>query len=313
MKSITSKVRIVEVGPRDGLQNERTTIPLEAKVGLIEELAEAGLLTIECGAFVSPRWVPQMADTASVFRLVQRRDGVSYTALVPNRHGFEQCAACNVSEIAVFVAASESFSQANLNCSVAEGLSRAEEVASLARAGKVKVRGYVSCVLGCPFSGEIAPRSVGEVARSLFEMGCYEVSLGDTIGAGTPDKVRRLLDTVEAFIPVSSIAVHFHDTWGQALANVLVSLEMGIAVIDSAVSGLGGCPYAPGAAGNLATEDLLYLLHGMGIETGVDLAKVAAAGRKISFALGRKTTSKAAIAIEARLLSETGVPQTTEI
>ncbi len=301
---LPSSVRIVEVGPRDGLQNEKCSVSVETKVGLVEALADAGLLTIECGSFVSPKWVPQMADTATILRKLRRLAGVSYTALVPNIRGFEQAFACGVNEIAVFVSASESFSKANLNCSIAESLQKAEEIAAAAKAAGVVVRGYISCVIGCPFEGEVALGKVADVAKALSDLGCYEISLGDTIGVGTPLRIVRLIESVANSVPLRSVAVHFHDTWGQALANVLASLEMGVTVVDSSVSGLGGCPYAPGAAGNLATEDLVYMLDGLGIETGVNLAKVATAGRAISAAIGRTSTSKAATAFEARLRSQ---------
>ena len=297
-------VRIVEVGPRDGLQNEKCSVSVETKVCLIEALAHAGLRTIECGSFVSAKWVPQMADTATVLLKLRRLTGTCYTALVPNIRGFEQAVACGIAEVAVFVSASESFSKANLNCSIAESIRRAEEIVSAATVASVSVRGYISCVLGCPFEGEVAVGKVADAAKTLAELGCYEISLGDTIGVGTPLRTERLIESVASSVALKSVAVHFHDTWGQALANVLASLEMGVAVVDSSVSGLGGCPFAPGAAGNLATEDLVYMLDGLGIETGVDLAKVAAAGRAISSVLGRTSTSKAATAFEARLRSQ---------
>lgn len=286
------QVRIVEVGPRDGLQNEKSTVSVETKVALIDKLSEAGLKSIEAGAFVSPKWVPQMADTDKVYAAIKKAADASYPVLVPNAKGMEAAVAAGVKEIAVFAAASESFSQKNINCSVAESLERFRPVMEEAKKHGMKVRGYVSCVLGCPYEGEIKPEAVVKVAKALYDMGCYEISLGDTIGTGTPEKTRTLLQAVKKEIPVAALAVHFHDTYGQALANILVALEEGIAVIDSAAGGLGGCPYAKGATGNVATEDVLYMLHGMGIETGVSLEKVAEAGRFIADALQRPLVSK---------------------
>lgn len=294
-------MRIVEVGPRDGLQNEPAPVPVDARITLIQNLAGAGLSAIECGSFVSPKWVPQMAATASVFEQIQRMPGVVYSALTPNLRGLESAFECRVNEVAVFVSASEAFSQANLNCSITESLQHAEEVAIAAKARSTPVRGYLSCVLGCPFSGDVALAEVVRIAQALRLIGCREISLGDTIGVGTPLQVQKMLDAVASELPIESLAVHFHDTWGQALANILASLELGISVIDSAVAGLGGCPYAPGATGNVATEDVLVMLHGMGIETGVNLSKVAAAGRAISAVLGKRPASKAAQAIAASL------------
>jgi hydroxymethylglutaryl-CoA lyase len=273
---------------------------VETKVTLIEALVEAGVQVVECGSFVSAKRVPQMADTAAVFQKLRRKPGVSYVALVPNLRGLEAAIGCGVEEIAVFASASESFSQSNIQCSIAESLQRLGEVAERALALRVRVRGYVSCVLGCPFEGEIAPSAVASVAKELLAMGCYEISLGDTIGVGTPLKTRAMLEQVVQDAPMERLAVHFHDTWGQALANVLVALQAGIATVDASVAGLGGCPYAPGATGNLATEDLVYLLNGMDIETGIDLEKLAAAGRTISHALGREPVSRAAAAIAAK-------------
>jgi hydroxymethylglutaryl-CoA lyase len=291
---------VVEVGPRDGLQNEPRAVSVETKVALIEALVEAGVQAVECGSFVSAKRIPQMADTAAVFQRLQRKPGVSYVALVPNLQGLEAAIGCGVEEIAVFASASESFSQSNIRCSISESLRRLGEVAERARALQIRVRGYVSCALGCPFEGEIAPSAVASVTKELLAMGCYEISLGDTIGVGTPLKTRAMLEQVAQDTPMKRLAVHFHDTWGQALANVLVALQAGIATVDASVAGLGGCPYAPGATGNLATEDLVYLLNGMGIETGIDLQKVAAAGRAISHALGREPVSRAAAAIAAK-------------
>ncbi|ACI97817.1 hydroxymethylglutaryl-CoA lyase [Rhodospirillum centenum] len=295
-----TRIRIVEVGPRDGLQNEPRTVPLDTKVELVERLAGAGLPAVEAGAFVSPKWVPQMADTAALLARLRRRPGVSYPVLVPNAKGLEAALAAGVEEIAVFGAASESFSQRNINCSIAESLERFRPVAAQALAAGVRVRGYVSCVLGCPYEGEVDPGRVAEVAARLIDLGCYEVSLGDTIGVGTPARARALVRRVAGAVPVERLALHFHDTWGQAVANILACLETGVTVVDSAVAGLGGCPYARGASGNVATEDVLYLLHGLGLETGVDLDSVARTGEWISAALTRPNGSKAGHAWMAR-------------
>ncbi len=295
------KVRIVEVGPRDGLQNEKNIVPANVKVAFIDMLSDSGLRTIEAGAFVSPKWVPQMADTADVFAAITKKSGVSYPVLVPNAKGMESAVAAGVREIAVFAAASESFSQKNINCSVAESIERFKPVIDEAKKHGIAVRGYVSCVLGCPYEGEIAPEAVVHVAKELFGLGCYEISLGDTIGTGTPVKTRLLLQAVKKEIPVQHIAAHFHDTYGQALANLVIALEEGVSVIDSAAAGLGGCPYAKGATGNVSTEDVLYMLHGMGIETGVDIEKIAAAGRFIAEAVGKSPVSKVAQVYLARI------------
>lgn len=290
------RVRIVEVGPRDGLQNEAHTVSVKDRVALIERLAMAGLSSIEAGSFVSPRWVPQMAGTAEVFARLQRRSGTSYTVLVPNHQGFEAAVAAGVREVAVFTSASESFAQRNTNCSITESLARFEPVCDAASAAGMRVRGYVSCVLGCPYEGAVAVAAVVEVATRLAALGCYEVSLGDTIGIGTPGKAQAMLTAVAGSMPMEQLAVHFHDTCGQALANVLACLEAGVSVVDSAVSGLGGCPYAVGASGNLATEDLVYMLNGLGIESGVDIDGVIEAGTFISGVLGRLSGSKLALA-----------------
>lgn len=297
MSLLPRSVKIVEVGPRDGLQNEKQIVPLTAKVELINLLAQAGVRVIEAGSFVSPKWVPQMADSADVLGAISRFDGVSYPVLTPNMKGFEAALAAKVDEVAVFGAASESFSQKNINCSIAESLERFEPVIAAAKAANVRVRGYVSCVLGCPYEGEIAPKMVAEVAEKLFEMGCYEISLGDTVGVGTPGKVKEMLASVSALVPMEKLAVHFHDTYGQALANIYSALECGVTVVDSSVSGLGGCPYAKGASGNVATEDVIYMLNGLGIETGIDLTKLIAAGRFISDQLGRAPASKVSLAL----------------
>ncbi len=296
-------VRVVEVGPRDGLQNEAAPVPLATKVELIDRLSETGLPVIEAGAFVSAKWVPQMADSAEVLARIKQKPNVSYPVLVPNTKGLEAALAAGAQEIAVFGAASESFSQRNINCSIAESLERFAHVTDAAQSAGLKVRGYVSCVLGCPYEGEIAPDAVARVAEALIGMGCYEVSLGDTIGVGTPGKAQRMIEAVAARVDLQHLAAHFHDTYGQALANLLAVLELGVAVVDSSISGLGGCPYAPGASGNVATEDVVYMLHGLGIETGIDLDKLVAAGAFISAALGRQPGSKAARAIGARTIA----------
>ena len=298
--SLPRSVRIVEVGPRDGLQNESAVVPLTTKVALIEALADAGLKTVESGSFVSPKWVPQMAETAEVLAAIKRRPGVSYPVLVPNLKGLDAALASNVDEIAVFGAASESFSQKNINCSISQSLERFKPVVDAALADGLRVRGYVSCVLGCPYEGDVAPAAVARVSKALFDMGCYEISLGDTIGVGTPLKAQAMLEAVAAVVPIERLAVHFHDTWGQALANILACLERGVAVVDSAVAGLGGCPYAKGATGNVATEDVVYMLDGMGIATGVDLLKLAAAGRAITAAIGKAPASKVAQVLAKR-------------
>ena len=299
--TLPRSVRIVEVGPRDGLQNESQIVPLAAKVGLIEALVAAGLKNVESGSFVSPKWVPQMADTAQVLAAITRNPGVRYPVLVPNLKGLEAALAAGADEIAVFGAASESFSQKNINCSIAESLERFRPVVAAALAKGVRVRGYISCVLGCPYEGPIEPAAVAAVAKALADMGCYEISLGDTIGTGTPLKAQAMLRAVAAVVPIDRLAVHFHDTWGQALANILACLELGVAVVDSAVAGLGGCPYAKGATGNVATEDVVYMLDGMGIETGVDLLKLAAAGRAITAAIGKAPASKVAQVLAKQL------------
>ncbi|GAB1050135.1 MAG: hydroxymethylglutaryl-CoA lyase [Shewanella algae] len=292
------KVSLFEVGPRDGLQNE-TSVSTQAKIALIEALADAGVKRIEAASFVSPKWVPQMADSGEVLRGISRRAGVCYSALTPNLKGLELALDAGADEVAVFAAASEGFSQKNINCSIEESIARFEPLLSRAKEQGIRVRGYVSCVLGCPYDGEIAPAEVARVADILHQLGCYEISLGDTIGVGTPLKARKMLETVAERVPVERLALHFHDTYGQALANILACLETGVSVIDTSVAGLGGCPYAKGASGNLASEDLVYMLHGMGIDTGIDLNKLAQSGRQISQQLGRKTSSKVARALGA--------------
>ena len=293
------RVSIVEVGPRDGLQNEAEPIATAAKLELIDRLGAAGLKRIEAASFVSPKWVPQMADHREVMTGLRRRPGLIYSALTPNLKGLEAALECGVEEVAVFAAASESFSQKNINCSIAESLERFAPVIERAREANVRVRGYVSCVLGCPYEGEIAPARVADVSKALHEMGCYEISLGDTIGVGTPLKAKRLLEAVAHDIPMNKLAAHFHDTYGQALANLYAVLEEGIGVIDSAVAGLGGCPYAKGATGNVATEDVLYLLAGEGFETGVDLQQIANLGASICTTLARDNPSRTGKALTA--------------
>ncbi|MEK0082954.1 hydroxymethylglutaryl-CoA lyase [Benzoatithermus flavus] len=292
--AVPTEVTIVEVGPRDGLQNEPAPVPLEVKVALIEALAAAGLPVVEAGSFVSPKWVPQMAGSDAVLRGIAKRPGVRYPVLVPNLKGFEAAYAAGAEEIAVFGAASETFSQKNINCSIEESLERFRPVIDKALAHDVRVRGYVSCVVDCPYEGPIAPAAVAGVARRLFEMGCFEISLGDTIGTGTPRRTAAMLAAVMAEVPATALAIHAHDTYGQALANVLTALELGVRVVDSSVAGLGGCPYAKGASGNVATEDLLFMLDGMGVRTGVDLDAVIRAGEAICGVLGRETRSKVA-------------------
>ena len=295
--ALPDRVRLVEVGPRDGLQNESATVPVATKIALIEGLADAGLPVIEAGAFVSPKWVPQMADTAAVLAGLERRPGVRYPVLVPNMKGFEAALAAGLGapgldEIAIFGAASETFSQRNINCSIAESLDRFAPVCAAAAERGIQVRGYVSCVLGCPYEGEIAAEAVADVAGKLAAMGCYEISLGDTIGVGTPGRARFLVETVSAAVSRDRLAVHFHDTYGQALANIFACLEAGIGVVDSAVAGLGGCPYATGASGNVATEDVLYMLDGLGVETAISLDGVLRAADLVCAALGRTTGSR---------------------
>ncbi|NLT89486.1 MAG: hydroxymethylglutaryl-CoA lyase [Pseudomonas lactis] len=292
--SLPSHVRLVEVGPRDGLQNEAQPISVADKVRLVDALSAAGLSYIEVGSFVSPKWVPQMAGSAEVFAQIQRKPGVTYGALAPNLRGFEDALAVGVKEVAVFAAASEAFSQRNINCSISESLERFAPIMAAAKQHGVSVRGYVSCVLGCPYEGEIAPEQVAAVARELYAMGCYEVSLGDTIGTGTAGATRRLFEVVGAQVPRDKLAGHFHDTYGQAIANIYASLLEGITVFDSSIAGLGGCPYAKGASGNVATEDVLYLLNGLGIDTGIDLERLIGAGQQISQVLGRPTGSRVA-------------------
>ncbi|PWR19771.1 hydroxymethylglutaryl-CoA lyase [Zavarzinia compransoris] len=295
--SLPARVRIVDVGPRDGLQNEAMALPAAVKIELIARLAAAGLKTIEAGSFVSPRWVPQMADSDAVLAGILRRPDVTYPVLVPNLKGMEAAIAAGVDEVAVFAAASESFSRRNINCSIDDSLDRFVPVMDLAAARGVRVRGYVSCVLGCPYEGEIAPEAVAHVAGRLAALGCYEVSLGDTIGRGTPAKARAMVERVMQAVPAERLALHFHDTYGQALANILACLDTGVTVFDASVGGLGGCPYAAGASGNVATEDLVYMLDGLGIETGIDLSRLVDTAWFIGDALGRPPASRVARAM----------------
>jgi hydroxymethylglutaryl-CoA lyase len=300
MTALPKKVRIVEVGPRDGLQNEKQEVPTKLKLELIERLADAGLPAVEATAFVSPKWIPQMADHTEVLEGIRRKPGVSYPVLTPNLKGFQAALAAGATEVAIFGAASESFSKKNINCSIAESLERFRPVADAAREAGVKVRGYISCVLGCPYEGDVSPEKVAEVAAALQDMGCYEISLGDTIGTGTPGKTQKMIETVARRVPVGKLAGHYHDTYGQALANIYASLEMGVATFDASVAGLGGCPYAKGASGNVATEDVVYMLNGLGIETGIDLDQLVEIGRWICGVIGKEPVSKAARALAAK-------------
>ncbi|MBB1271113.1 hydroxymethylglutaryl-CoA lyase [Shewanella sp. SR44-3] len=293
---LPTNVSIFEVGARDGLQNE-ASVPTEAKIALIEQLADAGVKRIEAASFVSPKWVPQMADSSAVLQGIKRQQGVVYSALTPNLKGLELAIAAGADEVAIFGAASQSFSHKNINCSIEESIERFIPLMDMAKQRNIAVRGYVSCVLGCPYEGEIKASEVARVSEILYNMGCYEISLGDTIGIGTANNARRMLETVAELVPIDKLALHFHDTYGQALANIQACLPTGISVFDSSVAGLGGCPYAKGASGNLATEDLIYMLHGMGIDTGIDLTKLIQAGKNISQALGRMSASKVANAL----------------
>src|SRR5450432_2399869 len=297
---MSDSVRIVEVGPRDGLQNEKTPIGAADRIAFIEALIAAGLHTVEVGAFVSPKAIPQMVGSDQVLRGVSHIAGAEFHVLVPNEKGYQASQVAGAKVIAVFASASEGFSRANINCSVKESIERFRPVLARAKADGIRVRGYISCVLGCPFDGEVKPQAVVDVARTLFDLGCYEVSLGDTIGVGTPLKARQLLRAVAGSVPMAHIAMHFHDTYGQALANLYAGMEEGARVIDSAAGGLGGCPYAPGATGNVATEDVVYMLEGMGVATGVDMAKLLAATNEISRLIGRLPVSRVATALNAR-------------
>lgn len=297
MKNLPPNVKIVEVGPRDGLQNEKQLVPAETKIELINRLADAGVRVIEATSFVSPKWVPQMGDNAQVLAGIARQPGVTYAALTPNLQGFDGAVQARADEVAIFAAASEAFSQKNINCSIAESLKRFEPVISAASALEIPVRGYVSCVVGCPYDGAVDPAQTAKIAEALYAMGCYEVSLGDTIGVGNPRSIQRMIEACAKVVPIEKLAGHYHDTYGMAIANIYASLEMGMAVFDASVAGLGGCPYAKGASGNVATEDVVYLLHGLGIETGIDLAKLAAIGDWISSAINRPNGAKAGRAL----------------
>ncbi|HVA56182.1 MAG TPA: hydroxymethylglutaryl-CoA lyase [Gammaproteobacteria bacterium] len=292
MVNFPKSVKIVEVGPRDGLQNERNIVPAAVKIEFINRLSQSGLQTIEVTSFVSPKWIPQLADAEEVFKGIDKKTGVSYPVLVPNEQGMQRALKAGAKDISIFTAASETFNQKNINCSIAESIQRFKPVMALAVEHKIRVRGYISTVISCPYEGSIAPEAVARVAKELADLGCYEISLGDTIGMGTPLKVQRMLSVVASEIPMQKLAVHFHDTYGQALANIHACLELGVNVVDSSTSGLGGCPYAKGATGNVATEDVLFMLTGMGIETDVDMAKLLDAGALISEALARRPESK---------------------
>lgn len=292
--TLPSRVRIVEVGPRDGLQNEKQIIPTATKVQLINQLTDAGLQTIEAGSFVNPKWVAQMADSAEVFQQITRKPEVTYAALVPNLQGFERALAVQADEVAIFAAASEAFSQKNINCSISESLVRFETLMQAAQAQNMAVRGYISCVAGCPYSGAVDVKTVVQIARELLAMGCYEISLGDTIGVGTAGQIKSMIEQLADVIPIEKLAVHMHNTYGQALANIYAALECGVSVVDSSIAGLGGCPYAAGASGNVATEDVVYLLNGLGIEHGVDLNKLIDAGNFICKQINKPNDSKVA-------------------
>jgi hydroxymethylglutaryl-CoA lyase len=295
-----ARVKMVDVSPRDGLQNEPGSVPTEVKVELVDRLSDAGLRSVEAGSFVSPKWVPQMADSADVMARIRRKPGVAYPVLVPNMKGLEAAIAAKATEVAGFAAATEAFSKRNTNCTIEESMQRQAEVCKAALAAGLRVRGYISVVLGCPYEGEVKPRAVADIAQQLFDMGCYEISLGDTIGTGTPVRAQRMIETVSKKIPVEKLAGHFHDTYGQALANILAVMELGVATFDSSVAGLGGCPYAKGATGNVATEDVLYMLNGMNIETGIDMNRLLDAAQFICHHLGRATVSRAGRALAAK-------------
>ncbi len=301
---LPSKVKVVEVGPRDGLQNEKETIPAEVKIALVNRLSAAGFANIEAASFVSPKWVPQMATSTEVMQQVVRRPGTIYSALVPNMKGFEAALAARADEVVIFGAASEAFSQKNINCSIAESIERFRDVAQAAKANGLRLRGSISCALGCPYQGEVAPDAVADVAQRLRDLGCDEIDIADTIGVGTAGKVKQVFERVARDFPLERLAGHFHDTYGQALVNIYAALEVGVSIFHSSVAGLGGCPYAKGATGNVSTEDVLYLLHGLGLDTGVDLDAVVDAGQFISQHLGRKASSRAGNAIAARRATE---------
>ena len=293
-------VKIVDVSPRDGLQNEKGSVPTEVKVELVDRLSDAGLQSVEAGSFVSPKWVPQMADSAEVMARIRRKRGVAYSVLVPNLKGLEAAIAAGATEVAGFAAATEAFSQRNTNCTIAESMQRQGEVCAAAIKAGLRVRGYISVVLDCPYEGEVKPQAVANLAAQLRDMGCYEISLGDTIGTGTPARAQRLVETLTRQIPIDMLAGHFHDTYGQALANILAVMELGVATFDSSAAGLGGCPYAKGATGNVATEDVLYMLNGLGIETGIDMNRLLDAAQFICNHLGRPTVSRAGLALAAK-------------
>ncbi|WOH70518.1 hydroxymethylglutaryl-CoA lyase [Bradyrhizobium sp. NDS-1] len=297
---MSDQVRIIEMGPRDGLQNEKTPVSVEAHIAFIEALVAAGLNTVEVGAFVSPKAIPQMASSDAVLRGVSHLSGAEFHVLVPNEKGYDAARAAGAQVVSVFAAASEGFSRANINCTVAESIERFKPVLARAKAEGVKVRGYISCVLGCPFDGEIKPKAVADLASTLFELGCYEISLGDTIGVGTPAKAKEMLRAVAANVPSAKLAMHFHDTYGQALANLYAGMEEGVRVVDAAAGGLGGCPYAPGATGNVATEDVVYMLEGMGVRTGIDMEKLLAATNEMSGVLGKPPVSRVTSALNAK-------------
>ncbi len=294
---LPSRVKIVEVGPRDGLQNEKQVVPTDIKIELINRLAEAGVSVIEATSFVSPKWVPQMGDNTAVLQGITKHNATVYPVLTPNLQGFDAAIQAGATEVAIFAAASESFSRKNINCSIAESLKRFEPILSSASALEIPVRGYVSCVVGCPYEGAVAPEQAASVAKTLFNMGCYEVSLGDTIGVGNPASISQLIEACARQIPIAQLAGHYHDTYGMAIANIYASLQIGMAVFDSSIAGLGGCPYAQGASGNVATEDVIFLLDGLGIETGIDLVKLAAIGDWISLAINRPNGAKAGRAL----------------
>ena len=295
-----ARVKIVDVSPRDGLQNEPGSVPTEVKVELVDRLSDAGLQSVEAGSFVSPKWVPQMADSADVMARIRRKPGVAYPVLVPNMKGLEAAIAAKAMEVAGFAAATEAFSKRNTNCTIAESMQRQAEVCKAALGAGLRVRGYISVVLGCPYEGEVKPEAVADVAEQLFDMGCYEVSLGDTIGTGTPARAQLMIEMVSKKIPVEKLAGHFHDTYGQALANILAVMELGVATFDSSAAGLGGCPFAKGATGNVATEDVLYMLNGLGIDTGIDMNRLLDAAQFICTHLGRPTASRAGRALAAK-------------
>lgn len=304
INNLPAQVKIVEVGPRDGLQNETVPVSASDKIALIEKLTDAGIKYIESGSFVSPKWVPQMATSTEIFEKLNRVEDVTYAALTPNMRGFEAAMAVNVNEVAIFGAASESFSQKNINCSIKESLERFTPIITAAKHAKIKVRGYVSCVLGCPYEGDIPPEQVAKVAMKLYQMGCYEISLGDTIGVGTPAHVTNMIQAVSTYVPTDKLAVHFHDTYGQALTNIYAALQMGITTVDSAIAGLGGCPYAKGASGNVATEDVVYMLNGLGIKTSINFNQLLEAGWFISDRLGKAPISKVSNAYLAKKLTQ---------